>query len=151
MDKVKLSIQIDNAIDIYEAGKQMIHRAGEVRWRFSVEDFVSNADTLKEYVQMSFREAKDRRLLDLNLEFTKRFTNKVERIAALEPAVTHGWLAFHENLPPEYIKQMSLFPTDDFMDAPDATEGACQLRITRSESERRSRREATRQPVRVRV
>ena len=151
MDKVKLSLQLDSAIDIYEASKQMIHKSGELRWRFSVEDFVTNAQAMKDYVQMSFREAKERRRVDVSLEFTKRFTNKVERIAALEPAVTHGWLAFHENLPPEYIKQMSLFPTDDFMDAPDATEGACQLRITQSEARRRQRRRETSHHSEVRL
>lgn len=151
MDKVKLSLQVNSALDTYEAGKAMISSSGELQWRFSVEDFIESADSLKDYVQMTFREAKERRHLDVALEFTKRFTNKVERIAALEPAVTHGWLAFHENLPPGYIKQMSLFPTDDFMDAPDATEGACQLRITRSVAERRQLRESRPAQAQVRL
>ena len=41
----------------------------------------------------------------------------------------------------EFMKQMSLYPTGDFVDGPDALEGACELRVSRFESERRERRE----------
>ena len=36
---------------------------------------------------------------------------------------------------------MSLYPTSDFLDGPDALEGACQLRISKFESERKERHE----------
>ena len=34
-----------------------------------------------------------------------------------------------------------LYPTGDFVDGPDALEGACQLRVSKFESERQNRRE----------
>ena len=146
MDRVKLSVQIDNALDLMLAVQSHLSTRDvtDLKWRFSVEDFVESADTLRDYVQVSFKEAEERKRSGVRLEFTKRFTNKVERIAALEPAITHGWLGFNERLSVDYIKQMSLFPTADFMDGPDATEGACQLRVTEFNSVRQTRRDSNR-------
>lgn len=146
MDRVKLSVQIENALDLMlDIQSHLSTRdVTDLKWRFSVEDFVESADTLRDYVQVSFKEAEERKRSGVRLEFTKRFTNKVERIAALEPAITHGWLGFNERLPVDYVKQMSLFPTADFMDGPDATEGACQLRVTEFQSVRQDRRARSR-------
>ena len=80
---------------------------------------------------------RERRKGTIPLEFLTRYHNKIERIAALEPAISHGWLAFREGLPGEFVKQMSQFPTADFIDGPDALEGACQLRVSQHEKVRR--------------
>lgn len=142
MDRVKLSVQIERALDLLVEVQSRLAtcHVTDVKWRFSVEDFVVSADSLRDYVRVSFRDAEARKRSGVQLEFTKRFTNKVERIAALEPAITHGWLGFNERLLPAYMKQMRLFPTGDFMDGPDATEGACQLRVTEFPSVHASRR-----------
>ena len=155
MDRVKLSLQVEAVLDILERGQSELASRGvtDLRWRLSIEDFVSDyTGAIKEYTQHAFGEARERRGTDVPLEFLRRFTNKVERIAALEPAITHGWLCFDERLSGDYIKQMALFPTADFMDGPDATEGACQLRITEYETVRAEKRERyKRQDVRVRL
>lgn len=131
MDKVKLSLQIENAITLLEDAQATLHQTYDIKWRLGIENFVKDTTgALQEYVNVTYQEAKQRRNTIQNLEFVPRYTNKIERIAALEPAITHGWLAFNQKLPPDYIKQMSLFPTADFVDGPDATEGACQLRVT---------------------
>ena len=39
------------------------------------------------------------------------------------------------------MRQMSLYPTGDFVDAPDALEGACQLRVSKFENQRQDRRD----------
>ena len=154
MDRVKLTLQIDAALDLLEdvMAKLAVHGNTDMRWRFAIEDFVrDDTGAIKDYIRLTFKEAKARRGTDISLEFHKRFTNKIERIAALEPAVTHGWLAFNQKLSPDYLKQMSLFPTADFVDAPDATEGACQLRVTEFPSVRARQRERRPREIRVRL
>lgn len=153
LDKVKLSIQIEQALELMMEAQGALAARGvtDLRWRFSVEDFIESAAAIKEYVRVTFQAIEEKLETGVRLEFTRRFTNKVERIAALEPAVTHGWLGFHERLPGEYMKQMSLFPTADFMDGPDATEGACQLRVTEFPSERQRARERRPRDIRVRL
>ena len=149
MDKVKLSLQIENAIILLEDAQATMAQIYDLKWRLAIEDFVKDSTgAIGEYVHATYPEAKERRQTSVTLEFMPRYTNKIERIAALEPAITHGWLGFNKKLPPEYIKQMSLFPTADFMDGPDATEGACQLRVTEFPSVHRAKREQNRQRVR---
>ena len=147
MDRVKLTVQIDRAMDLLVDAQNRLasYHNTDMKWRFSIEDFIrDDTGAIKESARWAFMEARKQRELDIKLEFTKRFTDKVLRIGALEPAVSHGWLAFNEKLSPDYLKQMSLFPTADFMDAPDATEGACQLRVGEYPSVRDARR--ARQP-----
>ena len=142
MDRVKLSIQIDNALELYEDAQATLNKAYDCKWRFGIEHFVKDTTgAIEEYVRMSFKEAQDRRRTSAKLELVPRFTNKIERIAALEPAITHGWLCFNEKLSIDYYKQMELFPTADFVDGPDATEGACQLRIGEFDSVHKLKRE----------
>lgn len=152
LDRVKLTVQMDRALDLLEDAQSMLAVRGnkDCKWRFAIEDFVrDDTGAIKDYIRLSFKNAREVRGTDIRLEFHKRFSNKIERIAALEPAVTHGWLAFNEKVSPDYFKQMSLFPTADFMDAPDATEGACQLRVTEFASVRAERR--ARRPRQTRV
>ncbi len=145
MDRVKLSIQIDNAITLLEDAQATMAQAYDLKWRLAIEDFVKDSTgAIGEYVRATYREAKERRNTQVALEFIPRYTNKIERIAALEPAITHGWLGFNKKLPSEYMKQMSQFPTADFMDGPDATEGACQLRVTEFQSVHKAKREQNR-------
>ncbi len=149
MDKVKLSMQIDNAITLLEEAQATMAQTYDLKWRLAVEDFVRDTTgAIGEYVRATYREAKERRQTSITLEFMPRYTNKIERIAALEPAITHGWLAFNKKLPSEYIKQMSQFPTADHMDGPDATEGACQLRVTEFPSVHKAKRERNHQLAR---
>ena len=42
------------------------------------------------------------------------------------------------------MTQMSDYPTGDHLDAPDALEGACQVRVSTFERDRRERREQAR-------
>lgn len=146
MDRVKLSIQLDNAVNLLEDAQATLAGAYDLKWRLAIEDFVKDSTgAIGEYVRASFRELKERRGTTVMLEFMKRYTDKIERIAALEPAISHGWLAFNEKLSGDYIKQMSLFPTADFVDGPDATEGACQMRVTEFQSEFDRRRTRNRE------
>lgn len=130
LDRVKLSLQIERGFDMLEEVKGGLLKADKPKFRFGIEDFIDNTGAIKEYVNLTFSAIKERRKSDVPLEFLKRYSNKIERIAALEPAISHGWLSFREGLPGEFMKQMSQFPTADFMDGPDALEGACQLRVS---------------------
>ena len=137
MDRVKLSLQIERAFDMLEEVKAGLLKADRPRYRFGIEDFIDKTGAIKEYVNLTFAAAKERRKSTVPLEFLTRYHNKIERIAALEPAISNGWLSFREGLPGEFMKQMSQFPTADFIDGPDALEGACQLRVSQHEQVRR--------------
>ncbi len=154
LDRVKLSIQIERGFDMLSEVRSGLVKADKPKFRFGIEDFIDKTGAIKEYVNLTYANTKDRRKSNVPLEFLSRYTNKIERIAALEPAISNGWLAFREGLPGEFMKQMSQFPTADFMDGPDALEGACQLRVsqlTRVRKEKQLRYQRDAEEFRVEV
>ena len=140
LDRVKLSLQIKNTFDILSEVRTGLVRCERPKFRLGIEDFIDTTGAIKEYVQLTFAQIREQRKETIPLEFLTRYQNKIERIAALEPAITHGWLSFREGLTGEFLKQMSQFPTADFMDGPDALEGACQLRVNQLSTVRRETR-----------
>jgi predicted phage terminase large subunit-like protein len=126
LDRVPLQKQIEALFDCAQLVSSF------PRLRVAVEDFPKDiTGAIHESVRRAFAEEKLKRGASISLEFFRRNTDKVERIAAIQPRIANGWLAFNEALPQEYMNQMSQFPTHSFMDAPDATEGAGQLTIAR--------------------
>lgn len=119
----------------------------DIKIRLGIEGFVQDTwEAQKQVIERDFRKEREaRNLRDCPaIEWLPRLRNKFDRIDALQPLIRNGWLAFKKGLSNEFYKQMSLYPTGDFLDAPDALEGACQLRVSRFESERRANREAAR-------
>ena len=116
----------------------------DLRIRLGVEGFVQDTwKAQKQVIERDFRAQREARNLRNApvLEFLTRQRNKFDRIDALQPMIRNGWLSFGKGLSSEFMKQMSLYPTSDFLDGPDALEGACQLRISKFESERKERHE----------
>lgn len=116
----------------------------DLRLRLGVEGFVQDTwQAQKQVIERDYRAQREaRNVRDYPvLEFLTRQRNKFDRIDALQPIIRNGWLSFAKGLSGEFMKQMSLYPTGDFVDGPDALEGACELRVSRFESERRERRE----------
>lgn len=60
---------------------------------------------------------------------------KFQRISKMEPKISNGWVCFNRWLPAEFMDQMRLFPTHEFVDAPDALEGALQLLVTKKKED----------------
>ncbi len=119
----------------------------DIKIRLGIEGFVQDTwEAQRRTIEQDFRkEREDRNVRDCpTIEWLPRLRNKFDRIDALQPLIRNGWLAFRKGLHNEFYKQMSLYPTGDFLDAPDALEGACQLRVSRFESERKQRKEAAR-------
>ena len=119
-----ISGQIEAVFDLY--GKY-----SEFSTRFAIEDFPKDITGLvHDGVRKAFGEEQKRREKeglpsDISLQYLPRNTSKIERITAgMEPMIANGWLAFSDRLPQAYMDQMIQFPTHQFMDAPDATEGA---------------------------
>lgn len=56
--------------------------------------------------------------------FISRNENKLNRIASMESRISARWIGFSRKLPSEFIDQLRLFPTHEFVDGPDALEGA---------------------------
>ncbi len=119
----------------------------DIKIRLGIEGFVQDTwEAQRSAIEQDFRkEREDRNVRDCpTIEWLPRLQNKFDRIDALQPIIRNGWLAFRKGLHNEFYKQMNLYPTGDFLDAPDALEGACQLRVSRFESERRQRKGAAR-------
>lgn len=67
------------------------------------------------------REERGGRILKLGFYEIQQNVNKIERITAIEPKVTHGWIMLNRSLSPEFKSQLENFPsTHD--DCPDALE-----------------------------
>ncbi len=67
------------------------------------------------------REKRGGRIIKLGFYEIDQHVNKVERITAIEPKVTHGWIVFNRNLSQEFKSQMNNFPSGHD-DCPDALE-----------------------------
>ena len=144
--RIGADLQIQACFEMHDVIKSLV-RNRDFKIRIGIEGFVQDTwDAQRQVIERAFRAQKEARNLDgLHIEWLPRLRNKFDRIDALQPLIRNGWLAFSQGLPGEFMKQMSLYPTGDYLDAPDALEGACQLRITTFESERRQRRAASRQ------
>lgn len=67
------------------------------------------------------REERGGRILKLGFYEIEQTTNKIERITAIEPKVTHGWVLLNRALSPEFKTQLENFPAQHD-DCPDALE-----------------------------
>jgi predicted phage terminase large subunit-like protein len=67
------------------------------------------------------REERGGRIIKLGFYDIEQTANKVERITAIEPKVTHGWVVFNRNLSQEFKSQLENFP-GEHDDCPDALE-----------------------------
>ena len=139
MDKVPVSTQLEESFKLI---KRSISDVPHIRFdsiMLAVEDIPKDTgNALHEMIQRAFNLARDRYQMNslAHLQFHKRNVRKLDRIAALEPPIANGWLAFNETLPEVFMRQMRQFPTGDFCDGPDALQGATELPITRFPVER---------------
>ena len=116
----------------------------DLKIRFGVEGFVQDTwNAQKQVIERDYRAQREaQKIRDApHLEWLTRLRNKFDRIDALQPLIRNGWLSFRKGLQGEFMKQLALYPTADFLDGPDALEGACQLRVTRFAVERQTRRD----------
>ena len=145
LQKVSATDQIRLCLDMHQHIKATIKNR-DFKIRLGIEGFVQDTwDAQKKVTERDFRAQREERRIDLHIEWLKRLQNKFDRIDALQPPIHNRWLAFHNGLNNEFMKQMRLYPTGDFVDGPDALEGACQLRVSRFNSEIKERKERIRQ------
>ena len=135
--------QVKMILDTIESVRTQIPKR-DIRIRVGIEGFVQDTwQAQRQVIERDYiAEREKRQIRDCpSIEWLPRLRNKFDRIDALQPLIHNGWLCFRNELTNEFYKQMSLYPTGDFLDAPDALEGACELRISRFESERKARKE----------
>ena len=138
--------QIEACFEMHDVIKSLVKNR-DFKIRLGIEGFVQDTwDAQRQVIERAFRAQREARNLEgLHIEWLPRLRNKFDRIDALQPLIRNGWLAFSQGLSGEFSKQMSLYPTGDYLDAPDALEGACQLRITRPPSVAKQRRDLSKQ------
>ena len=61
-------------------------------------------------------------LIKLPFYEINQVVNKAERITAIEPKVSHGWIVFNRNLSDEFKSQMANYPNVSHDDCPDSVE-----------------------------
>ena len=145
LDRKPLTEQISESLNLLVDVKQSILARNKKRpeVKFAVEDFIGwTASEIRKSLLRAFNlERQERGLDDLTLQFLTRTRNKLERINALEPSINNGWLAFNSDLPADFIKMFEQYPTADYLDGPDATEGACNFRTTSNSTARERSRQ----------
>lgn len=68
------------------------------------------------------REERGGKIIKLGFYGIDQTANKIERITAIEPKVTHGWILLNRALSPEFKSQLENFPSASHDDCPDALE-----------------------------
>ena len=141
LDRVRISLQIDNCFRLLKGIYGKLNRMRIRDVRFGIEDVPNDITRLvrKGLLQEFMVSREAYKMRDIELEFVGRNVRKEERIGSLEPAINNGWIAFENKLPEEFMKQMRQFPTADFMDGPDALQGATELPIVLFDYERKER------------
>lgn len=146
--KVGPAEQIAACFDMIEKMRAAIPNR-DFSFRLGIEGFVQDTwDAQKQMIERDFRaqrEKRNQRDIPQHIEWLPRLKNKYNRIDTLQPPIYNRWIGFHEKLSAEFMAQMADYPTGDHLDAPDALEGACQLRVTTFQSQRTARRNQARQ------
>ena len=144
--QVRPALQVAAMFDAMQTAWGMLAPVKNLKTRFVIEGFVQDTgNAQEEQYRRAFDAEHERRAgVNVRLEFYSQSREKFDRISSLEPNVTNGWLCFADSLSAEYVKQMRQFPTGDFVDAPDATEGAFQNRVTETAVDHEKRRKASR-------
>ena len=139
MDKVPPSSQLEETFKLI---KQSISDVPNIRFdsiALAVEDIPKDTgNALHEMINRAFSQAQQKYQMNslVYIQYHARSARKLDRIAALEPPIANGWLAFNETLPEAFMRQMRQFPTGDFCDGPDALQGATELPVLRFPVER---------------
>jgi len=68
------------------------------------------------------REERGGKIIKLAFYGIDQTANKIERITAIEPKVSHGWILLNRALSPEFKSQLENFPSSSHDDCPDALE-----------------------------
>lgn len=123
--------QIEMCFQALKRSQLLVRAKQGMRVRFAIEDFVLDKwDAQKDMIRREFKAVREATKNEaIHLEFLKRKKNKFDRIDTLHLPIANGWLAFNKTLPPEFLKQMSLYPTGEYLDAPDSLEGALQFPV----------------------
>ena len=104
----------------------------EPKFHVVQEGFVDTTGFVQPGAMHMFKSVLEKRTFkDVNLMFLSRSgaEEKHTRIRHLQAPFDNQWLHFNASLPAEDERQLSLFPTADFDDAPDSLEGACNVRF----------------------
>ncbi len=144
MQRTSVDNQIKMCLDLMEKLTNEIHQPN-LQIKFGVEGFVQDTwNAQKQVIQHAYRTQREDYKLNKfpTMEFLQRTRNKHDRIDTLQPIIRNKWLMFAKDLDKEFMKQMDLYPTGDFLDGPDALEGACQIRVSRHSYESKQRKEA---------
>lgn len=137
--------QISACFEMYQYIRATVQNR-DFKIRLGIEGFVQDVwHAQQQVIERDFRTQRETHDIDIKLEWLTRLRNKFDRIDALQPLIRNRWLGFKNGLQNEFMKQMMQYPTADFLDGPDALEGACQLRVSRFNKEIQARRDRLRE------
>ncbi len=143
LDKIGHEKQIQACLNMIDKLHSTLKNR-DIKIQLGIEGFVQDTwEAQKKVIEQDYKTQRDKRGghgIYPAIKWLPRLHNKYDRIDALQAPIFNRWLGFHEKLSSEFMTQMSDYPTGDYLDAPDALEGACQIRVSRFERERRERK-----------
>lgn len=142
LDRCSAKAQLEHCFSTVEYARGLVRASQSLKVRFGIEGFVKDTwNAQEELIRKEFGFVRESRSEpDISLEFLSRQANKFKRIDTLQVPIANGWLAFEEGLSVEFMKQLELYPTAEFLDGPDALEGALEMPVLRTVAEKRQRR-----------
>ena len=132
LDKVPLQQQVHQCFKLIKTSISLVPQLRIDKINFAIEEVIKDTgNAIHDSIHRAFTSAQEiHQPKEFSyIQFHDRDKNKVERINTLQVPIANGWLAFHERLPEEFLKQMRQFPNGDFDDGPDALQGATELPI----------------------
>ena len=155
-------------LDLHDAvrGKLLANVSShEPKFHVVQEGFIDTTGFVKPGALHNFESVlRERSFKDVTLQFLSRAgaEEKHTRIRLLQAPFDNHWLHFNKVLPAEFERQLSLFPTAEFDDGPDALEGAVNAKfriekmrpassVIAGSAEDRAIQNAARQRRRIRV
>ena len=130
-DRCRPAEQIEQLLKALERVKGLLVQVRNPQFNLAIERYVDTTSTIHTYVQRVFDDLKDQYRCDVELQFHPRFHKKDERILTLDAPIKNGWLAFNRDLPEECWREFRQYPQADYLDIPDAVQGATELIATR--------------------
>lgn len=153
LDRGNRKYQLEALVNAYEkVSSWLLPRQTRAKFKICVEDVIDTTGDRKENFRRHYETIRRARQIQLPLLFVSRTKNKEERIADLENPIGNGWLAFREGLDERFLAQLAEFPVGEFLDGPDALEGAWSTPVRnlderRATSEEKAERASERFPL----
>ena len=126
-DRCRPAEQIEQIFKQVQSVRAVMARVRNPKIITAIEQYIDTTSTIHTYVQRVFDDCRKQYNESVALQFHPRYNKKDERILTLDAPIKNGWLAFNRELPEECWREFRQYPNADFLDIPDAVQGATEI------------------------